>query len=130
MLYSETPVSQTFYGQSVATADSYKVGYLTGVYKETEVEAGNYVLLRKKTTGHVGFYLVGETLPTIKANSCYLTVPASSAPMFSFGRGEGTTGIEDAELTNDNVVIYDLAGRRVEKMEKGIYIVNGRKVIR
>jgi hypothetical protein len=50
--------------------------------------------------------------------------------MFSFGRGEGTTGIEDAELTNDNVVIYDLAGRRVEKMEKGIYIVNGRKVIR
>lgn len=129
VLYSEAPVSLTFYGQSVAKADSYKVGYLTGVYKETEVEAGNYVLLRKKTTGHVGFYLVGETLPTIKANSCYLTVPASSAPMFSFGRGEGTTGIEDAELTNETVVIYDLAGRRVEKMEKGIYIVNGRKVI-
>ena len=30
----------------------------------------------------------------------------------------------DAEL-----VIYDLSGRRVEKMEKGIYIVNGKKVI-
>ena len=26
-------------------------------------------------------------------------------------------------------VIYDLTGRRVEKMEKGIYIVNGRKVV-
>ena len=130
VLYSETPVSKTFYGQNIATAETYTAGLLTGVYNDTKVATGNYVLLRKKTTGHVGFYLVGETLPTIKANSCYLTVPASSAPMFSFGRGEGTTGIEDAELTNDNVVIYDLAGRRVEKMEKGIYIVNGRKVIR
>ena len=130
VLYSETPVSKTFYGQNIATAETYTAGLLTGVYNDTKVATGNYVLLRKKTTGHVGFYLVGETLPTIKANSCYLTVPASSAPMFSFGRGEGTTGIEDAELINDNVVIYDLAGRRVEKMEKGIYIVNGRKVIR
>ena len=130
VLYSETPVSKTFYGQNIATAETYTAGLLTGVYNDTKVATGNYVLLRKKTTGHVGFYLVGETLHTIKANSCYLTVPASSAPMFSFGRGEGTTGIEDAELINDNVVIYDLAGRRVEKMEKGIYIVNGRKVIR
>ena len=130
VLYSETPVSETFSGLSLATADSYKVGYLTGVYTDTEVQAGNYVLVRKKDTGHVGFYLVGETLPTIKANSCYLTVDGSAAPMFSLERGEGTTSIEDAELTNENVVIYDLAGRRVEKMEKGIYIVNGRKVIR
>lgn len=130
VLYSETPVNQTFSGLSLATADSYKVGYLTGVYTDTEVQTGDYVLVRKNNTGHVGFYLVGETLPTIKANSCYLTVDGSAAPMFSLERGEGTTSIEDAELTSGNVVIYDLAGRRVEKMEKGIYIVNGRKVIR
>ena len=46
---------------------------------------------------------------------------------FDFG---GTTSIEK---TTDNgqqtTVIYDLMGRRVEKMEKGIYIVNGKKVI-
>lgn len=38
------------------------------------------------------------------------------------------TGIEniDAEV---ETVIYDLSGRRVQKMEKGIYIVNGKKVI-
>lgn len=130
VLYSETPVNQTFSGLSLATADSYKVGYLTGVYTDTEVQTGDYVLVRKNNTGHVGFYLVGETLPTIKANSCYLTVDGSAAQMFSLERGEGTTSIEDAELTSGNVVIYDLAGRRVEKMEKGIYIVNGRKVIR
>jgi len=44
---------------------------------------------------------------------------------------EGATGIrsvDNGQLTNDNV-IYDLSGRRVEKAQKGIYIVGGRKVI-
>ena len=43
--------------------------------------------------------------------------------------GEGEeTGI-DAVETEEEVVIYDLTGRRVEKMQKGIYIVNGKKVV-
>ncbi len=65
------------------------------------------------------------------AFKAYLPAPANApAPMFSFNRGEGTTGIDKAQLTMDNVVIYDLLGRRVEKMEKGIYIVNGKKIIK
>ena len=40
-----------------------------------------------------------------------------------------STGIESVEKTNAEVVIYDLTGRRVQKMEKGIYIVNGKKVL-
>ncbi len=64
------------------------------------------------------------------ANKAYLVVEGANAPMFSFNRGEGTTGIDKAQLTMDNVVIYDLLGRRVEKMEKGIYIVNGKKIIK
>lgn len=39
------------------------------------------------------------------------------------------TGIETI-TTNAETVIYDLSGRRVEKMEKGIYIVNGKKIIK
>ncbi len=39
------------------------------------------------------------------------------------------TGIETI-TTNAETVIYDLSGRRVAKMEKGIYIVNGKKVIK
>ena len=46
--------------------------------------------------------------------------------------GAEVTGIMDTmadaqESTDDN--IYDLSGRRVEKMQKGIYIVNGKKVL-
>ena len=44
--------------------------------------------------------------------------------------GGETTGIENSELKIENSdVIYDLQGRRVEKMEKGVYIVNGKKVV-
>ena len=40
------------------------------------------------------------------------------------------TDIQDMEIRNEkSEIIYDLMGRRVEKMEKGIYIVGGRKVV-
>ena len=70
---------------------------------------------------------------TFFANKAYLPVTASNgaAPMLRITRGDDATGIQDAELTIDNgqLTIYDITGRRVEKMEKGIYIVNGRKVV-
>lgn len=44
--------------------------------------------------------------------------------------GEGETGVENSQLTtNNSQLIYDLSGRRVEKMTKGLYIVNGKKVL-
>lgn len=48
-------------------------------------------------------------------------------------RGEETTEIEKLESTvngGQSTVIYDLQGRRVAHPAKGIYIVNGRKVIK
>ena len=41
---------------------------------------------------------------------------------------EGPTGVESVEA-QQTTVIYDLAGRRVENPTKGIYIVNGVKVV-
>ncbi|MBR5847386.1 MAG: hypothetical protein IKY72_06260 [Bacteroidaceae bacterium] len=69
------------------------------------------------------------------ANKAYLPAPVAegAAPaMFVLSRGgedEDATGI-DQLINNGEVVIYDLAGRRVEKMEKGVYIVNGKKVVK
>ena len=40
------------------------------------------------------------------------------------------SGIEQIEAANEKVeVIYDLMGRRVKRAEKGLYIVNGKKVV-
>ena len=40
-----------------------------------------------------------------------------------------TTGVESIEVNADNQVIYDLSGRRVAKAGKGLYIINGKKVL-
>ncbi|MBO7068978.1 MAG: hypothetical protein J6W52_09945 [Bacteroidaceae bacterium] len=42
----------------------------------------------------------------------------------------GISTIDNGELTIDNAAIYNLAGQRVNKAQKGIYIVNGKKVLR
>ena len=54
---------------------------------------------------------------------------AAAARGFAF---EGTvTGVESVESSNNTPqAIYDLTGRRVSKAEKGIYIINGKKVIK
>lgn len=72
---------------------------------------------------------------TIPANKAYLPVPTSfvtsSAPALTivFGDDE-TTGIGATlnDSVNDNV-IYDLSGRHVAQPTKGIYIMNGKKVV-
>ncbi|MBR3855805.1 MAG: hypothetical protein IKM65_06580 [Bacteroidaceae bacterium] len=58
----------------------------------------------------------------------YVEGPASSAGYrFDFG---GTTGIDEVETEESDLVIYDLTGRRVNEMNRpGIYIVNGKKVL-
>ena len=56
--------------------------------------------------------------------------PEAMARMCIVTRGE-TTGIENSKLKIENSgAVYDLQGRRVNGItEKGIYIVNGRKVV-
>ena len=41
----------------------------------------------------------------------------------------GTTAITNTEVGEGTTIIYDLMGRRVEKMEKGVYIVNSKKIV-
>ena len=89
---------------------------------------GNAYVLNKKN-GVVGFYKLSST-GTIGANKAYLTYSSGAAPSF-FGFDGNTTGI-DATLVNSekvNSVVYDLQGRRVSQPTKGLYIVNGKKVV-
>jgi hypothetical protein len=45
-------------------------------------------------------------------------------------KGDYTTDIDEVETqTTDATIIYDLSGRRVENPGKGVYIVNGKKVV-
>ena len=48
-----------------------------------------------------------------------------------FGKNENgdQTGIQSIEAVKENGAVYDLQGRRVENPTKGLYIVNGKKVM-
>ena len=93
-------------------------------------KAGTEYTLQSHNEGVAFKQYTGDNLTGFKA---YLVVESQAqAIRIRKGSEEGTTSIENAQLTmdNENVVIYDLQGRRVEKMEKGIYIVNGKKIIK
>lgn len=68
-----------------------------------------------------------------KTGGAYLAVPSSqtTARCFTFDDVEtGINTIEVADEANTAAEVYDLAGRRVSKAQKGLYIVNGVKVIK
>ena len=110
-------------GWGTAAAETYTVGWLTGVYTDTEAENGWYVL--QNNNGKVAFYLVGEAIPTVGANRCYLTVPSGGdARAAFFFNDDETTGINALNaLTSGNATIYDVNGRQVPSLQKGMNIV-------
>ena len=89
---------------------------------------GIYALANK--THGVGFYPVSSEL-TIDSGKVYLDLSGSPVKEFlGFDFGDSPDAIEtlfDSPLKGEN--IYNLAGQRVNKAQKGIYIVNGKKVL-
>lgn len=84
----------------------------------------------------VGFYWMNATGAafTNGAHKAYLkldkSTPAGSQAVNGFPFNGTTTGIEQIEAGADaKNAIYDLSGRRVNKAAKGIYILNGKKVL-
>ena len=107
-------------------------GY-AGIYEHKDVALANgyntYVLTVKG--GAAGFYRK-EADFKVYNNKAYLQVPAAVSANALRIRLAGTTGIENVETTDNgqqSTAIYDLQGRRVANPTKGIYIVNGKKVV-
>lgn len=82
----------------------------------------------------LGFYWGAENGGAfkVKAGTAYLAVPASKAGAKGFAFNGEATGIEGVNANVENAkVIYNLNGQRVASMAKpGLYIVNGKKVVR
>lgn len=68
----------------------------------------------------------------VKAGTAYLAVPAGENAAKGFTLNGEATGIEGVNANVENVkAIYNLNGQRVASMAKpGLYIVNGKKVVR
>ena len=95
----------------------------------TEDDKTNYIFTKKGDV--LGFYKSSGS-GTITKGKAYLSAPTTSgAKMLTIGFNDAT-GIESiSELgdKNSESEVYDLQGRKVKNPTKGLYIVNGKKVI-
>ena len=89
----------------------------------------NIYALANKTNG-VGFYPVSSEIK-VPAGKGYLNMSSHAVKAFyGFDDEDDPTGIstmDNGQWTMDNV-IYNVAGQRLQKMQKGINIVNGKKI--
>ena len=98
--------------------------------KITAEDNTSYYILAA-TDDNVGMYpvvLVGGAF-VCKANKAYLPISSALARIyFDFGTETGILETENGNVKTENC--YDLSGRRVQNAQKGIFIVNGKKVVK
>ena len=115
------------------TADNVAENELVGITTATEVNAtvdGKYNYILSNEDAGVGFYKAVNGVQ-LAANKAYLstTVNAAVRGFLGFTEDDSDAIIEIAK--NEKMsAIYDLSGRRVVKPTKGLYIVNGKKVVK
>ncbi|MDD6075236.1 MAG: discoidin domain-containing protein [Bacteroidales bacterium] len=105
-------------------------GYLSGQFVTTAkaADASIYTLQNKSTHG-IGMYkYIGDNIKAFRAYLPYTAPVGANALRMVFD--DVTTGIEGIEVNDGGkTAIYDLSGRRVSRMTKGFYIVNGKKTL-
>ena len=139
---TETPIPDGalgLYGDEVDGSDALVKSFvepienniLTGASED--IDATGKFVLAKPEGKEVCFYEAESGI--IKAGKAYLELvdyPYEVKAFYFLFPGEDPTGInaiENAQLTVDGV-IYNIAGQRIQKMQKGINIVNGKKVLK
>lgn len=97
----------------------------TGTYT---VETNNVYVLSNLDNGQAGFYRAEEGIHVGKYKSFLVLSTTFQSNALAFY--EGTTGIDATKKDQMTIRdVYDLQGRRVSCPDKGIYVINGRKVI-
>lgn len=127
VLYSEDEVTAEL-AISGETGTSATGNKLSGTVAAASVTAGDNYVLSGGSKG-VGFYkFTGTTMPGFKA---YLSASnvGGDVKAFSFSFEDMETAIRAIENENSGLEIYDISGRRVPQARKGLYIVNGKKVM-
>lgn len=117
-----------------AEADAITGNALQGSYDPVPVADGDNIYALAKKGDSVGFYPVGDGV-VIPVGKAYLVYTASNPVKgftFEFGEDDSTAirTIDNGQQTTDGAIIYNVAGQRIQKMQKGINIVNGKKILK
>ena len=116
----------SYYNKLATTATSdVTANELLGTDADTEADGTMYVLAQPEGE-EVGFY---QATGTIAAGKAYYQ-STSGVKAFYFGNGDATSiqTIDNAQKTTEDA-IYNIAGQRLNKVQKGINIINGKKVL-
>jgi hypothetical protein len=96
-----------------------------GIYAPTTIDEGDYFIGSDKLWK-------SEGATAIKGTRAYITANGSGARIAKFFiNGNEATAIEGLEVVGaDNGKIYNLNGQEVKATKKGLYIQNGKKVVK
>ena len=120
---TKTETNSSFQGTSSLN------GTLTEKSK-ADLGTGNIYVLNTGTKG-AGFYKLADD-GTVPANKAYLVYDGAAGARDYFLFDETTSISEELRVKSEEIAtapVYDLQGRRVKNAAKGVYIVNGRKVV-
>ena len=110
---------------------------LTGTFTDTDIDPSaetgtNYVLgFDDENDNLIGFYHVSKSSITLGANRAYLHIEGADVKGFAINFGDDATSINELRMKSEEsgAAIYNLAGQRISKVQKGVNIMNGKKVM-
>lgn len=102
-------------------------GYLNGAVAPQQITEG---FVMQKLDGVVRFYICNNGTYNIPAGKCWLSPLGVDARNIGFKIDDDMTAIEEINAQAQDNVLYDLTGRRVSDASKGIYINNGKKIMK
>ena len=124
------PTTLTIYSSATETTDDYTGNELTGVDENTTISGSAYdgkSIYTLANASGFGFYKFAGA--TLGANKAFLAFNSDVAARDFFLFEDETTGINEAVKVNTSAQYFDLQGRSIAQPTKGLYIVNGKKVI-
>jgi uncharacterized repeat protein (TIGR02543 family) len=120
----------TIYPVYVPSGNPFEGNLLVGIATDTDVVYGDYYGLKGNNFVRVATSTVPAGKALLPAN--LITETETTAKVFTFVFEDNATGIRTIETVSaeEAAQIFDLSGRRLSKTQKGINIVNGKKVLK
>lgn len=129
-------VEDTYSDEEVAEISA-KNSFVGTVAAETYPEGATVYSLQKKQKEQdsdpdmVGFFKKASDTTLAGFKAWVKTATASARSFTIIFDGDNATGIKEAlGLENENVEIYDLSGRRLDKPAKGVNVIGGKLVVK
>ena len=136
LLLKGTAGQKYFIPTAVSGTDYSSTNHLVAAPSETTITSAtagdNYVLSVDNSSNPIFAKVDNDLYPaTVGAGKAYLHFDVSPSRTLTFNIEDEATGINETKGTKvlDKNVFFNLAGQRISQPTKGMYIVNGKKVI-